>query len=172
MPEPGTLTWRQLWVDTAEVLGDANEARWICEEASGHTGVEWLMGLDDLVGERAVARVDAMVERRRNGEPVQYVLGSWAFRTVSLMVDRRVLIPRPETELVAGLAIELIRPYQPQRTLVDLGTGSGAIALACASELPLDGTAVWATDVSEDALDVARANLAGIGRAAANVRLA
>jgi len=66
----------------------------------------------------------------------------------------------------------LVRPYQPHRTLVDLGTGSGAIALACAAELPLDGTTVWATDVSEDALDVARANLAGIGRAAVNVRLA
>ena len=57
-------------------------------------------------------------------------------------------------------------------TVADLGTGSGAIGLALADELPLDGTTVWITDVSEAALDVARANLAGIGRSAANVRVA
>lgn len=171
MSEPGTLTWRALWVDTAAAVGDANEARWICEEVSGRSGVEWLTGLDDLATQRAVARVDALVARRRVGEPIQYVLGSWAFRTVTLMVDRRVLIPRPETELVAEAAIELARPCSPTRVVVDLGTGSGAIALACAAELPLAGTQVFATDVSADALDVARANLAGLGRAAANVRV-
>jgi release factor glutamine methyltransferase len=171
MPEPGTLTWRSLWLEAAEALGDPNEARWICEEASGRSGVEWLTGLEDLATQRAVARVDALVARRRAGEPIQYVLGSWAFRTVTLMVDRRVLIPRPETELVAEAAIELARRCAPTRVVVDLGTGTGAIALACAAELPLDGTQVWATDVSADALDVARANLAGLGRGAANVRI-
>jgi len=172
--EPGTLSWRDLWLETAGRLGDANEARWICEEASGRRGLEWVTGLDDLVGERAVARVDAMVARRLAGEPVQYVLGSWAFRTVDVMVDRRVLIPRPETESVAEVAIDLARAAGDgrSRVVVDLGTGSGAIALACAAELPLAGTEVWATDASPDALDVARANLAGLGRAAANVRLA
>lgn len=168
----GHLTWRSLWIETTAQLGDTNEARWVCEEVSGYRGLEWVPGLDHAVGERAVARVDAMVARRRSGEPIQYVLGSWAFRTVELMVDWRVLIPRPETELVAGLAIELARRAAPTRTVVDLGTGSGAIALACAAELPLAGTTVWATDSSADAIDVARANLAGSGRNGANVRLA
>ena len=168
----GHMSWRGLWVDTSERLGDANEARWVCQEAGGLTGGEWATALEEPVGERAAARVEQMVDRRRAGEPLQYVLGSWAFRTVELLVDRRVLIPRPETELVAEAAIERARAVGPTRTVVDLGTGSGAIALACAAELPLTGTTVWATDVSADAIDVARANLAGIGRAGANVHVA
>jgi len=82
-----------------------------------------------------------------------------------------VLIPRPETELVAGVAIEKAMSVGPPRTVADLGTGSGAIGLSLAFELPLDGTTVWITDASTDALDVARANLAGLGRAGRNVRV-
>ena len=67
-----------------------------------------------------------MVGRRAAGEPLQYVLGRWAFRTLDLLVDRRVLIPRPETEVVAGLAIDAL---PTGGVLVDLGTGSGAIAV-------------------------------------------
>lgn len=168
----GTITWRRLWVESSEAIGDANEARWICREAGGFDSMEWATSLDDLVGERAVAKVDAMVARRRAGEPLQYVLGSWEFRSVELMVDRRVLVPRPETEELAGLAIGIATSVGPERVVVDLGTGSGAIALSCAIELPITGTTVWATDVSQDALAVARANVAGIGRPGANVRLA
>jgi release factor glutamine methyltransferase len=117
------------------------------------------------------------VARRAAGEPLQYVLGRWQFRSLDLMVDRRVLIPRPETEQVVEVALaELDRmgPESPaarsSRIAVDLGTGSGAIALSLAAERPrLD---VWATDISSDALAVATANLAGLGgRAAARVRL-
>ena len=100
------------------------------------------------------------------------MLGRWSFRHLDLAVDRRVLIPRPETEVVAGVAIELARDLPPPIVVADLGTGSGAIGLALADELPLDGVTVWLTDASPDALDVARANLAGIGRRAANVRIA
>jgi len=99
------------------------------------------------------------------------VLGRWAFRHLDLFVDQRVLIPRPETEEVAGVAIEFAKSVPSDRTVIDLGTGSGAIGLSLAYELPLDGTSVWMTDVSADALDVARANLAGIGRPARNVTL-
>lgn len=124
-----------------------------------------------------------MVERRVAGEPVQYVLGHWSFRRLDLLVDRRVLIPRPETEVVAEVALEEAVRLGAKRGkrgswagtdtdyyVADLGTGSGALALALADELPR--AAVWATDVSEDALAVARANLAGSGTAAARVRLA
>lgn len=170
--EAGTLTWRALWVQVSEAIGDANEARWICREAGGLDALEWVQALDDRVGVRSVARVDAMTARRRTGEPLAHVLGSWAFRSLELMVDRRVLIPRPETELLAGAAIEAAAAVGPERVVVDLGTGSGAIALSLAAELPIDGTVVWGVEVSPDALDVARANAAGIGRRAANVRLA
>ncbi len=129
-------------------------------------------GLDEPAGARAVARLDAMVERRRAGEPIQYVVGSWGFRRLDLMVDERVLIPRPETELVVEVALDLLAAMPRPVTVVDLGTGSGAIALALADETPLTGVTIWATDISEDALDVARANIAGLGRPGTKVRLA
>jgi release factor glutamine methyltransferase len=99
-----------------------------------------------------------MVRRRLRREPVAYILGRKGFRGIELAVDRRVLIPRPETELLVELALEL----RPERVL-DIGTGSGAIALAIADELP--GCAVTATDISLRALEVARANAECLGLA-------
>ncbi|HLI24553.1 MAG TPA: peptide chain release factor N(5)-glutamine methyltransferase, partial [Acidimicrobiales bacterium] len=103
-------------------------------------------------------------------------VGSWGFRGLDLFVDRRVLIPRPETEQVVEHALRELdgrtagRHPRQRRVVVDLGTGSGAIALAVAAERP--GTEVWATDVSAGALEVAGANLAGLGgRPATTVRL-
>ena len=172
MTDP-TPTWRQLLAETVRVLGDGNHGRWMCETASGRFGAEFLEELDRPATRRMVAHLDAMIARRAAGEPLQYVLGSWQFRTVDLMVDRRVLIPRPETEWVCDVALQIARalPARPLR-IADLGTGSGAIGLALAAELPLDSAELWLTDVSADALDVARANLAGLGRPAASVRLA
>ena len=171
MNDGPTVTIRDLIDQTAEVLGARNEARWIVEVATALDGPELDAALDEPVTVRMVQHLDTMVARYRVGEPLQYVLGRWGFRRLDLAIDRRVLIPRPETELVAEVAIERARSFEPIRRVVDLGTGSGAIGLAVATELPLDGTTVWITDVSDDALAVARANLAGIGRAAKNVRV-
>ena len=116
-----------------------------------------------------------MVERRLNGEPLQYVVGRWGFRQLDLMVDPRVLIPRPETEIVAGHAVdELARLVASGRvgsspTAVDLGTGSGAIGLSLAFEVR--GSQVWLTDASIEATTVARANLVGLGRAAVGIQV-
>ncbi len=99
-----------------------------------------------------------MVRRRLRREPVAYILGRKGFRNLDLAVDRRVLIPRPETELLVELALEL----SPSRVL-DIGTGSGAVALAIADELP--GCEVLATDTSSKALEVARANAERLGLA-------
>jgi len=165
------LTWRQLWADTAKVLDDRPAARWLCETACGLEGDEFTAALDEAATERMVRHLDEMVGRYRSGEPLAYAMGRWTFRRVELMIDRRVLIPRPETELVAETAIELARRVSPRR-VADLGTGSGAIGLSLADELPIDNTEVWLTDASADALDVARANAAGLGRSAANVRFA
>lgn len=167
----GAVTTRELWSQTAAVLGSRVEARWLCEVAVALDGDEFDAALDEPATERMVAHLDAMVARYRAGEPLQYVLGRWGFRHLDLAVDRRVLIPRPETELVAETAIALAGAVPHERVVADLGTGSGAIGLSLAVELPLDGTTVWITDVSDDALAVARANLAGIGRAARNVRV-
>lgn len=166
------LTLRALLNETAGVVGSRHEARWLCEVAAALDGDEFDAALDEPVRERVVAHLDAMLVRLRAGEPLQYVLGRWGFRHLDLFVDRRVLIPRPETELVAGVAIELAATLPGERVVADLGTGSGAIGLSLAVELPLVGTTVWMTDVSDDALAVARANLAGIGRAGHRVRVA
>lgn len=171
MPD-GTSSWRRLWDETAAVVGSRPQARWLCEAASGIDGDEFLADLDEPATERMVAHLDSMLERWRTGEPLQYVLGRWQFRRIELMIDRRVLIPRPETELVAEVALATLRDRPRPLVVADLGTGSGAIGLSLAAELPIDGVTVWITDVSPAALDVARANLAGLGRPAANVRVA
>jgi release factor glutamine methyltransferase len=101
-------------------------------------------------------RFGEMVRRRLRREPVAYVIGRRGFRSLDLAVDPRVLIPRPETELLVELAVEL----RPRRVL-DVGTGSGAVALAIADELP--ECAVVATDTSAAALHVARANAERLG---------
>lgn len=163
---------RALLDQTAEVVGSRHEARWLCEVAVGLDGDELDAALDEPATVRTVAHLDAMVARYCAGEPLAYVLGRWSFRHLDLAIDRRVLIPRPETELVAGLAIELSAVVPGPRTVADLGTGSGAIGLSLAFELPVADTTVWMTDVSDDAIAVARANLAGIGRTAHNVRIA
>lgn len=171
------LVWRELRNESLARLRDAGvedphqELRWIFERASGHTTAQQAAALDLPVTQREVRHVDEMVGRRATGEPLQYVLGRWGFRALDLLVDRRVLIPRPETELVAGLAIDALADLDRPGVAVDLGTGSGAIALSLAAER-WPHVQVWATDASSDALAVARANLAGLGRRAAVVRLA
>jgi release factor glutamine methyltransferase len=172
MSDDGRITWQALWLETTALVGDRVVARWLCEEASGADGSEFLDELASPATQRSVAHLDAMVARVRAGEPVQYVLGHWSFRRLDLLVDRRVLIPRPETELLVEHAVRLLADRPRPLMLADLGTGSGAIGLSFAMELRHDDLAVWITDTSPDALDVARANLAGIGRAAAHVRVA
>ena len=184
MTEPAdALPLSALTADTTTALAAggvenaAAEAGWMVEDATGLDPGGLALEGDQPATVGAVRRVRAMVERRLAGEPLQYVLGHWSFRRLDLLVDARVLIPRPETEEVVEVALaELDRlvadaPLDVGRApvVVDLGTGSGAIALSVAVERP--GTEVVATDRSADALAVAAANLAGIGMAGARVQL-
>jgi release factor glutamine methyltransferase len=173
---PGAaVAWRDLVAEAAGKLraggfdNAAQEARWMAEQAGGFEPAELVLASDQPATERCAAHFHSMLERRLAGEPLQYVLGRWGFRSLDLYLDRRVLIPRPETEALVEAALAECDRLDA-RLVADLGTGSGAIALALAVErVPLQ---VWATDAAPDALDVARANLAGLGRAAARVRLA
>lgn len=128
---------------------DAREARWLVEEFV--SGDEF----EDLSTLYAAAR------RRRDGEPIQYVIGHWPFRSLDLDVDPRVLIPRPESEELVGVALsELAQGNVRAPVIMDLGCGSGAIGLALLRELAERGVAATliAVDESGDALGVAREN--------------
>ncbi len=212
-----TVRWSELLAEAVARFERAGietaplDARRVVEEITGVPASGMHRVLDDCVTTSAMARFDELAARREQGEPLQYVLGRWGFRTLDLMVDQRVLIPRPETETVAGLAIDAVNELRRRRGLradkssdpgdsdgcsapvtgtasdlpsgpgdlgapaggpvvvADLGTGSGAIALSVAVECK--GARVYATDISEQALAVARANLAGIGAAATAVSL-
>jgi release factor glutamine methyltransferase len=108
--------------------------------------------------ERASART--LVERRGAREPLAYVLGEWGFRRLVLRTDARALVPRPETEVVVERALAAVATLEAPR-IVDVGTGTGAIALALASERP--GARVLATDVSPGAVALARENAERLG---------
>ncbi len=155
-------------IDDAEL-----SARRIVEETTGIDIGQFPVEEDQLVTHRAVVRTDALTTRRANGEPLQYVIGSWNFRYLDLAVDPRALIPRPETEAVVGCAIDLLnssgKNAAESPVVLDLGTGTGAIALSVALEVP--NVRVHATDISEEDPSLARSNLAGLGRAAARVQL-
>jgi release factor glutamine methyltransferase len=179
MSRDGTISWAALFDEASARLAVVSadpriDARRIVEQAGGIEPAQFSSMLDELVTTRQMVAYDRMIERRLTGEPLQYVLGSWSFRRLDLYLDRRVLIPRPETEVVTEHALsEHDRSVRArgarEGVVVDLGTGSGAIALSIAFERR--GTQVWATDVSPDALAVAQANCAGLGRVARHVTL-
>lgn len=173
----GAVTWAEIVVSTAEIVGDRKVAKWLCEHASGAVdAAEFDTMRHELVSARAGLHLEAMLRRYSGGEPLQYVMGRWAFRRLDLMVDGRVLIPRPDTETLVEVALEALAVRRAATdvpaTVADLGTGSGAVGLALLDESPLGSLEVWMTDVSDGALDVARANAAGLGRQAAGARFA
>jgi release factor glutamine methyltransferase len=144
-------------IDTA-----STDAEWLLGHALGLTRSELALDPDRALTEAELEAARGLVERRAAREPLAYVLGEWGFRRLTLKVDRRVLVPRPETEVVVERCLELIGGLAEPRVL-DVGTGSGAIALAIADEHP--GAGVTAIDASEDALAVARENAAATGLA-------
>ena len=121
----------------------------------------WLVAHDrDLISREHADAFFSLAKRRRDGEPVAYLTGRREFFGLDLTVNPSVLIPRPETETLVEAALAGLATGRASRVL-DLGTGSGAIALAIAHERP--AASVVATDVSPDALDVARANARRLG---------
>ena len=117
---------------------------------------------EDELDALAAERFETLLERRLDGEPMAYITGSKEFWSQELQVSPATLVPRPETELLVDLALREI-PRKAEWHILDLGTGSGAIAIAIAGERPLCN--ITATDISEDALAIARENVraAGLG---------
>ncbi|TIC79729.1 peptide chain release factor N(5)-glutamine methyltransferase [Crenobacter intestini] len=136
------------------------EARLLMMAASGFDRVRLIAHDDETLPGHAQAAFEALVARRRAGEPVAYLLGEREFYGRPFAVTPAVLIPRPETELLVDTALARVERNLPCR-VVDLGTGSGAIAVTLALEAP--AWQVRAVDLSDDALAVARGNAARLG---------
>jgi release factor glutamine methyltransferase len=132
------------------------DAEVMLAEATGHGRAALVSDPTIELAPSASRLFGEMVRRRLRREPVAYIVGRKGFRRFEVAVDRRVLIPRPETELLVEIALE-----REPATLLDVGTGSGAIALAAATEL--SDCEVTATDTSGDALEAARANAHRLG---------
>ncbi len=135
------------------------DAEILLAHVNGITRAALLARLTDPLAEAAQARFEQLVERRRDGEPIAYLTGEREFFGLSFEVDRRVLVPRPETELLVEAALRVSARFaeRDEIRIADIGVGSGAIAVALAVHLPR--ARVWAVDLSPAALDVARANV-------------
>jgi release factor glutamine methyltransferase len=129
------------------------DAEWIVAHVAGTSRSELLARSHELED----AAVWPLVLRRTTREPLAYVLGEWGFRRLTLRCDARALVPRPETEAVVERCLALLRRGGAEARVLDVGTGTGAIALALADEA---AARVVATDVSADALALARENAA------------
>jgi len=144
--------------DTERLLATATrtiarrDAELLLAAAASLTRTQLIIG--QALPDAAAARFEALVARRAAGEPVDYLLGRREFWSLDFEVDAAVLVPRPETEMLVERALELVQA--PDSTVADLGTGSGAIAIALAHERP--GWRVTATDASDVALALARRN--------------
>ena len=147
----------------AAALSDASpqlDAELLLSEALGVPRTRIRSHPEDPVDAERAGRFSGLIERRAAGEPVAYLLGRRGFWTLELAVSPAVLVPRPETELLIERALQLQSAAQGR--VADLGTGSGAIAIALATERPL--WQIVATDLSPEALAVAEANAAMLGR--------
>jgi release factor glutamine methyltransferase len=144
---------------------DAIDARVLLREASACSNGRWISHGETPVTPEQREQLTAWVARRKAGEPVAYILGWREFHGHRFAVTRDVLIPRPDTETLVDAGLAVLPADRPTRVL-DLGTGSGCIAISIAVARPL--AAVVATDASDAALEVASANAAALG--AGNVR--
>lgn len=131
-----------------------NMATWILEEKLGFSRVDLVLKSDERVSESEINTVWSVLEELETGRPLQYIFGKAPFLGLELEVDENVLIPRPETEELVVWATELLPKGHP--TVLDVGTGSGCIAIGIKSRLPK--AQVWACDVSMAALKLAHAN--------------
>lgn len=171
-----TTTWGGVVDRATAVLDDvgiedaAREVRWLLREVVG-VDVSWFALIEATPDESDRSRFEMLVGRRLHGEPLQYVIGHWPFRSLDLVVDERALIPRPETEQVAEIALaELDALDVDDPLVVDLGTGTGALALAVAVERP--DTWVLGVEASRPALELAMENRDRVGLGVNRVALA
>ncbi len=153
----GVANLKDAGIDDAEI-----SARLILQHLLNKTNSELQLSSGDKVTEENIQLFTELVEKRCNHIPVQYLIGEVEFYNVKLKVDSRALIPRPETEILVESLIEMIKPM-PSPSLLDIGTGSGNIAIALAANI--DNIKITAVDISRGSLELAKLNAArnGVG---------
>jgi release factor glutamine methyltransferase len=130
---------------------------YLLADALGKRRIDLYLEFDRMLSEEELVPLRDKVRRRAEGEPLQYLLGSWDFFGRSFRTDQRALIPRPETEILVGMALKIIRTQpQSRNRLLDIGTGSGVLAITFALECP--NLQVVGSDISPLALNLAREN--------------
>lgn len=140
--------------DAFEAVGiesPAIDARLLLADVTGRSVADLIISRTETISPAQARQFSESVRRRLRREPVAYIVGKKGFRHIELNVDPRVLVPRPETEMLVEFAV-----LEQPESVLEIGTGSGAVSLAIASEVP--GCEVSAGDISTDALDVARSN--------------
>jgi release factor glutamine methyltransferase len=168
--QPDPFTFWDVLSDATQRLEEVSEspqldAELLLRHVTGLDRVQVFMRYDKPLDPAHGEAFEALVARRAAGEPIPYILGRRWFRTIELFVDRRALIPRPETERFVDYALAWLNEHPGPRRVVDVGTGSGAIALALATELGPRRTEVQivATELYRDALEVASINRERLG---------
>ena len=169
------MVWREIVSKSSGYLEGKNvpDARVASELLAArllHVGRGLLAGeMEKEAPEKCLEAMRRGMARLVKGEPLQYVLGEWDFRTLTLKCDRRALIPRPETEELVTRVLARLRSHPssliPHPLVVDVGTGTGAIILSLAKELKRDGCVFLGTDVSGEAIALAQENAARCGLA-------
>lgn len=147
-------------LERSGVSGARNEAEILIGHVLGKRRADLYAGMERRVTLSEAAQLDKMIAARCSGRPLQYITGVQSFRKLALKVGPGVLVPRPETEMLVERCLELLKGVDSPQVL-DIGTGSGAIALSLATEVP--DCRVWATEISEDAYRWADRNLEQTG---------
>ena len=157
-------TYNELYLSTRNLLRQQGvesfnlEARLLVAQAAGKTPAELLRDMNLYTTDAVEAKVREYTQRRLNGEPVAYVTGFWEFYGLPMVVAPEVLIPRMDTELLVDTAKSLLTGRKMDARILDLCCGSGCIACAIAHEMP--ATRLVAVDISADALEICRRNVA------------
>lgn len=157
------LKWTTEYFSSHEIEQPRTDAEVLLAHLLGYERLDLYLNFDQPLTKKELAAYREMIKRRINHEPVQYILGEQEFWSLPIKVTPAVLIPRPETECLVEVAVEIMKRGMEQDKhlkILEIGTGSGAIALALAKEI--DETTVFASDSSIDALLVAKENAINI----------
>ncbi len=153
------MTVRQAIAQIAD-LGYFSAAKWAVSHILGTDTSQLFLSMDKELSAEESTKYDKLLSRLKNGEPMQYVMGKWQFIDLDIITDKRALIPRPETELLAMKAAEYAKEFDKPK-VYDLGCGTGCIGLYVKKETP--GAEVTLCDISDEALSLAKENSVALG---------